>query len=133
MAEGVTALRRSHLPDGSVLMCWSSVSAAPHAARYDPVNVMEDMEVHQMGWIRVGHLLQDTCRSPRVYLEGVTDVVVRQRCGACHDQQFIYDRFKRFMAYMFTEGETGSTNRQLLENRMLDATRGASCYHGCPR
>jgi hypothetical protein len=124
MADGVVALRRSHLPDGSVLMCWSSVSAAPHAAHYDAVNVVEDMELHRMGWVRLGRLLQDTCRSPRVYLEGVTDVVVRPRCGACHDQQLNRHRFERFKAHMLTVAQTDSTNRQILENRMLDATRG---------
>jgi hypothetical protein len=122
-SQGSIAFRRVPLPDGSVLLCWTGVQAAPYAEVYSPQDTVGDSEVHQLGWMRVGRLIQDPRQPPRVYMEYVSDLAVRPACRVFPDYALTRHRFERFKAMLEANLEAnGAENRQLFENRLLDAS-----------
>jgi hypothetical protein len=129
--QGSIASRRAHLPDGSVLLCWAGVQAAPYAEVYGPRDIVGDSEVHQLGWMRVGRLVHDSKLTPRVYMEYVSDIAIRPACRVFPDYALTRRRFERFKSFLHAHVAVhGSRNRQLLENRMLDASLESSHHHG---
>jgi hypothetical protein len=73
--------------------------------------------------MRVGRLIQDSQPSPRVYMEYVTDLAVRPACRVFPDYAFTRRRFECFKSFLHARLEAiGSDNRQLFENRLLDAS-----------